>query len=310
MSAEKNNAEHKIKHRALTGFVCRKWKRNTRLVQDIVKRCCVSECLGALPSKLRERVPMEHVAQVTKAFHAQLQSFLGENKANLDCPDVDQVYDLPQIGSLFGTKCVLMVRGINICGVSPWAGAVGYVCKLSFPQLNAHYALKLYFDDGPEWAKLDHGAWFETMTAFAANKAEPKDNNRVFMASVGQMPYLLSEWAGDKQDNIPMRENTNQIFVTSDAEEEERNRRAGRRIDWGETYRTVYGAMEYDARKIYRQIVVCDKKAVEKSIKKVGKNAAGLRNLGQALEMARLKSWHDNNQNLQMFVDNMMQCVR
>ncbi len=303
---DKNRVAKRVKHVALTGFLRKNWKRDPRYLQQIISDCDVSGELGALPPQLRARVPKAHLPQVTAEFRAELEYFLMKNIFELGELDSDRVYDLKQIGNLFGTKCALTARGINVYGVNPWSGAVGYVCKLSFPEINAHYALKLYHINGPIWGERDHGAWFEVATAFAANKAEARDNNRVYMASLSNEPYLLSQWAGDKEDNIDARKNTNQIFVTTDKEDESRNRRGGRRIDWGETFLTDYGAMSYPARKVYRQIMACDQMAVKKSVD-AARGAFVRRDIETAVRLADLTAFYDGNVAVEKFLDNFLQ---
>lgn len=303
---DKNRVAKRVKHVALTGFLRKNWKRDPRYLQQIISDCDVSGELGALPSQLRARVPKALLTQVTAEFRAELEYFLMKNIFELAELDSDRVYDLKQIGNLFGTKCELTARGINVYGVNPWSGAVGYVCKLSFPEINAHYALKLYHINGPIWGERDHGAWFEVATAFAANKAEARDNNRVYMASLSNEPYLLSQWAGDKEDKIEARKNTNQIFVTTDKEDESRNRRGGRRIDWGETFLTDYGAMSYPARKVYRQIMACDQMAVKKSVD-AARGAFVRRDIETAVRLADLTAFYDGNVAVEKFLDNFLQ---
>jgi len=303
---DKNRVAKRVKHVALTGFLRKNWKRDPRYLQQIISDCDVSGELGALPPQLRARVPKAHLSQVTAEFRAELEYFLMKNIFELGELDSDRVYDLKQIGNLFGTKCALTARGINVYGVNPWSGAVGYVCKLSFPEINAHYALKLYHINGPIWGERDHGAWFEVATAFAANKAEARDNNRVYMASLSNEPYLLSQWAGDKEDKIEARKNTNQIFVTTDKEDESRNRRGGRRIDWGETFLTDYGAMSYPARKVYRQIMACDQMAVKKSVD-AARGAFVRRDIETAVRLADLTAFYDGNVAVEKFLDNFLQ---
>lgn len=303
---DKNRGAKRVKHVALTGFLRKNWKRDPRYLQQIISDCDVSGELGALPPQLRARVPKAHLSQVTAEFRAELEYFLMKNIFELGELDSDRVYDLKQIGNLFGTKCALTARGINVYGVNPWGGAVGYVCKLSFPEINAHYALKLYHINGPIWVERDHGAWFEVATAFAANKAEARDNNRVYMASLSNEPYLLSQWAGDKEDKIDARKNTNQIFVTTDKEDESRNRRGGRRIDWGETFLTGYGAMSYPARKVYRQIMACDQMALKKSCD-MARGAFARRDIETAVRLANLTAYYDGNVAVEKFLDNFLQ---
>ncbi len=292
----------RVHHRALTGYLRKNWTRNSNALKRIVYNTDVSPYLGALPPQLRARVPREQIAGTTECFRENLENFLIKNAADLREMKADKVYDLPEIGDLFGTKCMLVARGINVYGVNPWSGLLGFVCKLSFPEIDAHYALKLYYDNGMGVIHRDHGPWFEVATALAANKAESRDNVPMYMASLKYEKYMLSQWAGDRDDGVPQRTNENKIFYTRTDEDESRNRRGGRRIDWGETYRTDYGSMSYRARKIYRQAMNMDVATIQKSINGA-KNNFERRDVARALELAGLVAWYDDNQPLSQFLD-------
>lgn len=289
------------RHRALTGYLRRNWSRNPNVLKRIVYNTDVSPYLGALPPQLRARVPREQIASITAQFREHLENFLINNIVDLRKMDSDQVYELPEIGNLFGLKCNLLARGINVYGVNPWSGLLGFVCKLSFPEIDAHYALKLYYDHIPEVTHYSHGPWFEAATALAANKAESHDNVPMYMASLKYEKYLLSQWAGDRDDGVPQRENEHKIFYTRTDEDESRNRRGGRRIDWGETYLTNYGGMSYHARKVYRQALNMDEVAVRNSIAGAANNFQK-RDVAQALEHVGLVAWYDDNQQLSQFL--------
>lgn len=264
----KDKARADVKHSALTGFVRYNWTLNTIRLKQIVYNCNVSAYLGALPPELRNRVPREKIAYATKQFRENLENFLIKNGFEIRDMDADKVYDIPSLGDLFGTKCVLETKGINVYGVNPWAGAVGVVCKLSFPEINAHYALKLFFDRPADWATVYHGPWFEIPTAFAANHAQPRDNNPIYMASLKYDKYMLSKWAGDKQDGMFGSDKDLSVFRTSVQENGVRNRRGGRMIDWGETFLTGYGRLSYAGRKFVRQMLAGDEFAAENSKKR------------------------------------------
>lgn len=296
--------KRRVKHVALTGFLRRKWNRDTRILQKIVHCTDVSPYLGALPPELRNRLPKEDVSRVTYEFRNGLENFLVQNIYDIRNKDGSRVYDLKQISDLFDTPCKLLVRGVNEHGINIWQGGVGFVCKLSFPEINAHYALKLY-DDIHSWGdNCDHGIWFEVATALAASYAEPCDNNKIYMASLKHEKYMLSAWAGDVIDNIPSRENKNEIFATSENEDDSRNRRCGRRIDWGETYKTSYGSLSYLSRKLYRQIMSYDMAAVEKSIASARCNTRSLKEIEQAIDLiSTYASWVDDKR-LENFIAN------
>ena len=291
------------KHRALTGFLRRNRVSNPNTLKRIVYNTDVSPYLGALPPQLRARLSREQIASVTANFRECLENFLINNIIDLRKMESDHVYELPEIGNLFGLKCNLLARGINVYGVNPWSGLSGFVCKLSFPEINAHYALKLYYDNVPEVMHYRHGPWFEAATALAANKAESHDNVPMYMASLKYEMYLLSEWAGDKEDAVPQRENEYQIFYTRTDEDSSRNRRSGRRIDWGETYLTKYGGMSYFARKVYRQALNMDKDAVRNSIRNA-KNNFQKRDVACAMEYAEIVAKYNNNCSLVQFLCN------
>ena len=302
-----NNTEKRaVKHRALTGFLRKNWKRDPLCLQQIISTCDVSTRLGALPNALRERVDKSRVSEVTDEFHVNLQYFLYKNILELTKLNQDRVYDLPELGNLFNTKCELFARGINMYGINPWSGGFGFVCKMSFPEINVHYALKLYYAEGPLVRCRDHGPLFEIPTAFAAGHAEPRDNNRVYMGTLTGEPYLLSDWAGDKVDKIAPRKNENIIFVTSFNEDEERNRRAGRRIDWGETFLSEYGEMSYPARKVFRQVMACDEEGLKKSCV-MARGAFARRDVENAMHLAELTANYDDNFSVQNFLESFRQ---
>ncbi len=291
----------RVKHRALTGVLRKKWSRDPNVLKRIVYNCDVSPYLGELPPQLRARVSREKIASVTANFRENLENFLIKNVFELRSMDEDKIYELPEIGNLFGTKCELFARGVNVFGVNPWSGLLGFVCKLSFPEIKAHYALKLYHKALPEFLLYSHGPWFEIGTAFAANRAEPHDNVPMYMASLKYEKYMLSQWAGDKEDKVAQRENKFEIFVTSAAENESRNRRAGCRMDWGETYKTDYGSLSYIGRKAYRQMLNMDAAAVKRTFESV-RNNFDRRDIARALEQAKLLAQYDKNYALSQFL--------
>lgn len=299
------SASRQIKHVALTGYLSRKWRRCHNFLCSIVLKCDVAPYLGALPPELRKRVGQKNLSEVTLAFRNVLKDFLIQNACEIYSMDKDRVYKIPEIACLFRTSCELEAKGKNAYGYNPWSGISGFVVKLSFPEINAHYALKLFYKNRPKWIEYDHGVWFEVATAFAANKAEPKDNNPIYMASLISEKYMLSAWAGE-EDGIKERENKNTIFITSPHETCPRNLRAGRRIDWGETYLTDYGAMSYRARKIFRQIMACDGVALRKSCD-IACDGIAKKELERALRVADLTAYFEHNIAVQNFLSDFLQ---
>ncbi len=299
----KDSNTPRVHHRALTGFLRRKWSRNPHELQRIIYNTDASPYLGALPPELRKCINNQNIPSVTAKFRENLENFLVKNAFDLRDMECDRVYEVPELGDLFGLKCTLTARGVNVYGVNPWGGACGFVCKLSFPQINAHYALKLYHNDASEHMNFSHGAWFEVATALAANHAEPRDNVPMYMASLKYDKYMLSAWAGDREDGIAQRENKNKIFFTKTDEDEARNRRGGRRIDWGETYKTNYGAMSYPARKFYRQLINMDECAAKKTIASARDNCTR-RDIDYVLKLANITANYNDNKRLSYFIKN------
>lgn len=225
---------------------------NPRMVGRILARRDMSPRVGCLPPQLVPLVRPENRANVTNAFGACLENFFVNNIDKIRELKSDMVFSAPDISALFNTSCVIASRGVGVFGVCPWSGAFGVVCKVSFPEIHAEYALKYFLALG---RRKDHGASFEIPTAFAANHAEPRDNCPVYMASLKPgCEFMLSKWAGEVNDG-KVRENKYDIYATSEDERYPRNWRGGRRIDYGETYQTDYGKMSYSERKLFRKIL-------------------------------------------------------
>jgi len=257
-SARLSSVERRAPHVALTHFL-RKKHRDIRALNAILTKCNVSPYLGALPPELRACTPRENLDDVTYRFRMCMEDFLIANIYDIRESIVGPAYEISEIGRLFNTQCLLKFGAINAYGFRVWSGRFGIVGKMSFPQLNAQYALKLFDrrieeEYGSYGIMGRHGMMHEISTAFAAVHAEPCDNARVYMASLIYEPYLLSRWEGDAADG-DFRENKNEIFATKPCEVEARNYRSGRRIDFGETYRTLYGATNYRVRKMFRKII-------------------------------------------------------
>lgn len=247
-----SSIERRPTHTSLTHFLRRNWWRSPFVLQTILSKCTVAPYLGALPPELRARVPREKLAEITYEFRMRLEDFLIDKIYEIRKTSDRLLYYPEKIGALFDTRCVMEFGATNYAGYRIWSGLAGIVCKMSFPELNAKYALKIF--DSRQNDLYEHGAMYEIPTAFAAAYAEPRDNARVYMASLIYEPYMLSQWEGDVADGR-IRKNENEIFVTSAHESESRNYRHGRRIDFGETFRTAYGAANYRVRKMCRKII-------------------------------------------------------
>ena len=267
------------KHAGLVKYFKRNWTPETYLIQDIVYQCNVSGRVGELPPQLRARVPREQIAQVTAKFHDCVAKFIADyynNFMQVKCHidwDMERgkrvsAYKLSDISELFGTDCILNGRSISAVGhLRPWRGAIGFVYKLSFPEINADYALKIFSRDMDDFGLFCHGPWFEIPTAFAANRAEPNRNVPIYLASLRDEYYMLSKWAGDAPDNVKQTDKNYVIFHTSVCDNRSSNYRKGRRIDFGNTKLTFYGKCSYKERKLARQIIAGDVAAVEKHIR-------------------------------------------
>lgn len=267
-------------HRALTGFLRKNWVRNPRHLRDIVLKCDVSPYVGALPPQLRMRVPADEIESVTAKFRDALEDFLIANAPEIRSMKADKIYEIPQIGELFGTKCQLETKGATYVGLSPWEGGIGFVSRLSFPEINAHYALKLFKPFAED--EMEHGPWFEVATALAANRAEPEINAPMYMAALRYEKYMLSQWI-DGNAGAP-NEKKYRIFKTATDENGARNWIDGRRIDFGETYKTDYGKLSYRGRKIYRTLMAGDERQMAR-IRANARTAFDRRDLGAAQQL-------------------------
>ena len=251
-SSEKRSVQ-RPKHAGLTHYLRRHWHRTPEVLRAILTRCDVATNVGALPPQLRASLsPYADVARVTMDFHDLINDFLVDSARTIHHCHQDIIFELPAIGALFHATCKIECHKTSGLQPSRWSGLAGVVCRMSFPELNASYALKVYFPIYHD-SNDDHGAMYEIPTALAAYRAEPRDNTPVYMGSLIGNPYMLSQWGGEKE-SCYVRKNTNQIFFMSRSEEAPRNYRNGRRIDYGETYRTLYGGASWRARKIYRSL--------------------------------------------------------
>lgn len=281
-----SSIERRPAHVSLTHFFKRNWEREPGRLISILSKCSVEPYLGALPPELRNRVSRQDLSDITYKFRMRLENFLVARSDDVIGAANDITYSLDDIGELFGTRCQLLARGVNYAGICPWQGGFGTVCKLSFPEIGAEYALKIYnFFQEPGQG---HGAMWEIPTAFAATHAEPRDNSRVYMASLTAGPYLLSKWEGDYCSKLETgRFNQNEIFVTSPSENRPRNYRNGRRIDYGDTRRTAYGAASWRVRKMCRKIqyVIRDSMQIREIVKSALGNPRQRRELDEVAEV-------------------------
>ncbi|MBD5400805.1 hypothetical protein HDR61_03630 [bacterium] len=243
----------KFKYTSLTHLLRHDtWLTLPRL-QYILENFNVSPDLGGLPPELCGRIAPQDRADVTAAFHLNIAEFISENRRELLSHKTVFSMQWNGLSALFGTPCVVECRNRAPDPDSePWRGAIATVCRISFPEIGASYALKVFRMDKYNAA---HGPWYEIPAAFAAYRAECKDNNPLYMASLGSVKYMLSSWAGEEKDvGNAVRENRYEIFTTLGPEMHGGNWRGGRRIDYGRTYRTLYGAASYRARKLYRKM--------------------------------------------------------
>lgn len=245
-----------VKHSGLTGWFRHKlggfeflWAGS---LMDILYRCDVSDTVGALPPELCSIVNKSERGKATKKFSEILSAFIRKNIIEIRNSSESKRYDLAEISNLFGTDCYVQTAGVDVMGYSKWEGGYAIVAKLVFPKLNAEYALKMFFEQDEIPYDL-HGKHYEIPVALACHRAEPKQNNICYLASFADSGFMLSKWMGEK-DYVSPKKNKNPIFITSMDEAEARNFRSGKRIDFGETYKTPYGRADYDVRKIYRKI--------------------------------------------------------
>lgn len=295
-------AKQKFKHSSLTHFIRR--NGNHRMVAQILARCDVTPRVGCLPPELVPLVRPENRAYVADEFGKCLEQFWARNKDNISMLHSDTIFDASDISALFNTECHITARGVGVCGVGAWSGGFGVVCKVSFPKINAEYALKYFL--APKYT-YGHGAAFEIPAAFAANHAEPRDNCPVYMASFkAKHEFMLSKWAGDKVDEF-VRQNKYAIYLTSDEESWGRNWRGGRRIDYGETFRTDYGAASYPVRKMFRKIVRAAERGYDCEIEymyHMARNNQDKNNFKQAISMAQVMAiMNDKDRELKIIED-------
>lgn len=278
----------KVKHTSLTHILRHDvWMTLPRL-KKILNDFDVSPDLGGLPPALCACVAPGDRSAVTGRFHELIVEFISENRLKLLSPKTVMTRNWVSVAELFGTPCVVECRNRAVGEDMPWRGAIAVVCRISFPEIGAIYALKVFRRDD---YKSAHGPWVEIPAAFGAYAAEPKDNNPIRMASLGDVKYMLSEWAGEDGGRAcSARKNLNEIFFTADMEMHSGNFRNGRRIDYGRTYKTAYGSASYNVRKLYRKLMLAgqngDVNAVQQIIESP-KNAFAKKDVDRAIELAQ-----------------------
>lgn len=302
-----------VKHSALTKFIKRKWASKATSLQSILSECQVSKCLGSLPKELRENLPADtDITQATIKFHTMLVTFIRYyGKAILD-GKLDGYYVFYETIDMYGSECVFESKKRNERGFSQWQGSIGVVVKVSLPQINVSYALKIFFD----WANIfaGHGPWNEIATAFAANKAESRNNCPVYMASLGNVKYMLSQWGGDFCGSVAVKQNKYKIFETEETERRLSNYRKGRLIDWGGTRPTDYGLEKYPVRKIYRTMLYAAEHGDENLMRMVclanTKNICLRQNLDRAVDLLFVDLFCEESPLVQCALDMSQQYVR
>ena len=246
----------KTEHSSLTKYA-RKYGVEGNIL-SVMKACDVDCHIGELPPELLQLVDKQDRSAKTKEFFMALDKLVKTKGSELS-KHQQLVYRLPEICKIFDSYCVLRTaKPIKnfINEYETWGGSFGDVYKICFPEIGAEYALKIYKPlrrhAGTEWNR--HGAQYEIPTAFCANKAEPRENNPVYMAKLRGNEYLLSKWQDKEEKPIPRYQN--HIFETSNSERKacRENFINGIRIDYGDTYRLDYGYLSYNGRKWYRKI--------------------------------------------------------
>lgn len=229
-------------------------------LKNVFLKTNVSRIIGCLPPELCALVDKKDIASFTNKFFYMLDFFVVDQGEELK-HHTEMKYYLTDIGELFNTLCVLETyeRLPNLdYAYREWGGSVGDVYKLTFPEIHAEYALKVFKPQIRGYS--GHGPEFEILTAFCANKSEPKRNNPVYIASLfGGNQFMLSKWQHEKLHK-PIT--INDLFIdvyncpvyqTAHQEMREDNYINGKRIDFGETYKTKYGKLSYKGRKFFRK---------------------------------------------------------
>ncbi len=293
----------KPKHVSLTHWMRRKW--NPYAIQQITTNCNISPNVGELPPELRTLVPREKLAECTAQFHDVLHDFIVNNYYTVINSPIYRLVPLRGAIDLFGTHCTIEYGGKDeTTGRLKWHGSLGMVCRISFPRIGAGYALKIFYAMPNRHG--GHGPLFEIPTAFAAMHGEPRDNAPVYMASFLGDGYMLSKWMWQKNDGVfYCRDNKNELFTTSERENQARNFAQGRRIDYGQTYRTMYGGASYRVRKLARIIwplaAARDVRAI-RDLFAQNKNMILRRELNRAMEIVCISAYMQSETKIQQFL--------
>lgn len=246
------NIQTKYKHRALTGFLRVRGVYNVKNLQSIIDKCAVDTHVGCLPPELRSLVSKNNIAPVTKLFFEKLDCLVTDKYEEF-AHHTERQYFIDDIASLFNTQCILETYEITndrYLHFHGWGGAVSNVYKLTFPQLNVSYALKVF---NTMIHCHGHGAIYEIPTALCAYHCEPKYNNIMYMANLCGQQYMLSKWVEEKTDKTFIKRPQKSFIYKTDKEEiRKENFVHGKRIDFGRTYKTYYGLYDYKTRKLYR----------------------------------------------------------
>ena len=101
------------------------------------------------------------------------------------------------------------------------------------------------------------------------------------------------------------RDNKNELFTTSERENQARNFAQGRRIDYGQTYRTMYGGASYRVRKLARIIwplaAARDVRAI-RDLFAQNKNMILRRELNRAMEIVCISAYMQSETKIQQFL--------
>ena len=254
-----------VKHSSLTKFIKKRgFVKHAGTIKCIFKQCDdVNDHIGSLPPELLNLVRDDkNISLITLTFYEILDDFILNNNWGLRRRK-QQFYNIPELENLFSTDCFLQTYEECDGEKIEWSGVFSDVYKLCFPTIKVNYALKLFKKCVFALDSLyGHGPIYEITTNFCACKSEPKLNNTVYMARLRKNEYVVSKWLDKKSDCIIPEDGPFAIYLTSDREKRQSNYINSLRIDFGETRKSDYGKLSYNARKIYRQLFYKDYNAV------------------------------------------------